>query len=77
MLGLLKSTSKPQKFSRHLKSNSICRSFGKSGSQYDFSKEDMGRLKEKAQELEAIRDGMKKKVNPKATNMLGRYASSQ
>lgn len=44
--------------------------FGKPGSQYDFTAVDIGRLKEKAKELEAQQKGMKKKVNPKVINMI-------
>lgn len=33
----------------------------------------MGRLKEKARELEEQQKGMKKKVNPKVLNMLDRF----
>lgn len=48
------------------------RSFGKPGSQYDFSKVNVGVLREKAKELEAQQKGMKKKVNPKAINLIDR-----
>ncbi|CCM00223.1 uncharacterized protein FIBRA_02251 [Fibroporia radiculosa] len=45
-------------------------SFGKRGSQYDFAAIDVGRLDEKAKELEAQQKGMKKKINPKVMNMI-------
>ncbi|CAL1701767.1 unnamed protein product [Somion occarium] len=45
-------------------------SFGQPGGQYDFSLVDVGRLKEKARELEAQQKGMKKKINPKVINMI-------
>ncbi|KAH9968264.1 hypothetical protein BC827DRAFT_1263973 [Russula dissimulans] len=44
--------------------------FGQAGSQYDFSKVDIGQLKDRARELEEQRRGMKKKVNPKVVNMI-------
>jgi len=37
---------------------------------YDFEGSDIGRLKEKAKELEESQKGMKKKVNPKVMNMI-------
>jgi structural maintenance of chromosome 2 len=46
--------------------------FGQTGSQYDFAAVDIGRLKEKARELEDAQKGMKKKVNPKVINMIDR-----
>ena len=49
------------------------RYFGKPGSAFDFAASDMGRLREKARELEEQQKGMKKKVNPKVLNMLERY----
>ncbi|GBE85556.1 Structural maintenance of chromosomes protein [Sparassis crispa] len=45
-------------------------SFGKRGSQYDFTAVDVALLKEKARDLEAQQKGMKKKVNPKVINMI-------
>ena len=44
--------------------------FGQAGSQYDFSKVDVGQLKDRARELEEQQRGMKKKVNPKVMNMI-------
>jgi len=44
--------------------------FGQAGSQYDFSKHDMGQLRDRARELEEQQRGMKKKVNPKVMNMI-------
>jgi len=44
--------------------------FGQAGSQYDFSKVDIGQLKDRARELEEQQRGMKKKVNPKVMNMI-------
>jgi hypothetical protein len=44
--------------------------FGQPGSQYDFSKIDIGQLKDRARELEEQQRGMKKKVNPKVMNMI-------
>ncbi|KAH8113153.1 condensin complex subunit SMC2 [Phellopilus nigrolimitatus] len=44
--------------------------FGKQGSAFDFGANDMGRLKEKARELEEQQKGMKKKINPKVLNMI-------
>lgn len=44
--------------------------FGEAGSQYDFSKLDMGQLRDRARELEDQQRGMKKKVNPKVMNMI-------
>lgn len=55
-------------------STTMCRFFGKPGSAYDFSASDMGRLKEKARELEEQQKGMKKKVNPKVLHTIDRYA---
>jgi structural maintenance of chromosome 2 len=52
------------------KKNSL---FGQAGSQYDFSKLDVGQLKDRARELEEQQRGMKKKVNPKAMNMIETY----
>jgi len=46
------------------------RLFGQAGSQYDFSKVDIGQLKDRARELEEQQRGMKKKVNPKVMNMI-------
>jgi len=44
--------------------------FGQAGSQYDFSKVDIGQLKDRARELEGQQRGMKKKVNPKVMNTI-------
>ena len=49
------------------------RQFGKAGSAFDFKANDMGRLKDKARELEDQQKGMKKKINPKVINMIDRY----
>jgi structural maintenance of chromosome 2 len=49
-----------------------CSLFGRKGSPYDFAAVDIGRLKEKARELEDTQKGMKKKVNPKVINMIDR-----
>jgi len=49
-----------------------CSLFGRKGSPYDFAAVDIGRLKEKARELEDMQKGMKKKVNPKVINMIDR-----
>lgn len=54
-----------------------CRFFGKSGSAFDFAANDMGRLREKARELEEQQKGMKKKINPKVLNMIDRYVTYQ
>jgi hypothetical protein len=51
----------------HPRANSL---FGQAGSQYDFSKLDIGQLKDRARELEQQQRGMKKKVNPKVMNMI-------
>ncbi|KDQ59585.1 hypothetical protein JAAARDRAFT_33164 [Jaapia argillacea MUCL 33604] len=44
--------------------------FGKPGSLYHFASMDIGRLKEKARDLEERQKGMKKKVNPKVVTMI-------
>ncbi|KAG6868858.1 hypothetical protein C0993_008987 [Termitomyces sp. T159_Od127] len=44
--------------------------FGKEGTPYYFAGQDIGRLREKAKELEESQKGMKKKVNPKVMNMI-------
>ncbi|KAI0264934.1 condensin complex subunit SMC2 [Gloeopeniophorella convolvens] len=44
--------------------------FGQQGTQYDFSKLDIGQLRDRARELEEQQRGMKKKVNPKVMNMI-------
>jgi len=44
--------------------------FGQPGSQYDFSKVDIAQLKDRTRDLEEQQRGMKKKVNPKAMNMI-------
>ncbi|KAG6902142.1 hypothetical protein C0995_003899 [Termitomyces sp. Mi166 len=44
--------------------------FGKEGTPYHFAGQDIGRLREKARELEESQKGMKKKVNPKVMNMI-------
>ncbi|KAH9955702.1 P-loop containing nucleoside triphosphate hydrolase protein [Russula dissimulans] len=44
--------------------------FGQAGSQYDFSKVDIGQLKDRAHELEEQQRGMNKKVNPRVMNMI-------
>ena len=44
--------------------------FGQADTQYDFSKLDVGQLKDRARELEQQQRGMKKKVNPKVMNMI-------
>ncbi|KAH9958739.1 SMCs flexible hinge [Russula dissimulans] len=44
--------------------------FGQAGSYYDFSKVDIGQLKDRARELEEQQRAMKKKVNPKVMNMI-------
>lgn len=44
--------------------------FGQPGSQYDFSKIDIAQLKDRTRDLEEQQRGMKKKVNPKAMNMI-------
>lgn len=46
------------------------RSFGKVGSQYDFTGVDVNRLREKAKEIETQQKGMKKKINSKVINMI-------
>lgn len=51
----------------HPRVNSL---FGQAGSQYDFSKLDIGQQKDRARELEEQQRGMKKKVNPKVMNMI-------
>ena len=48
------------------------RQFGQPGGQYDFTTLDVGRLRDKARELEAQQKGMKKKINPKVINMIDR-----
>lgn len=45
------------------------RSFGRRGSQYDFSNFDIGNLRERAQTLEDQQQGMQKKVNNQAVNL--------
>jgi hypothetical protein len=52
--------------------NAFRRNFGKPGSPYDFAAVDIGKLREKARELEEAQKGMKKKVNPKVLNMIDR-----
>ena len=47
--------------------------FGQPGSQYDFSKLDIAQLKDRTRDLEEQQRGMKKKVNPKAMNMIDTY----
>lgn len=47
-----------------------CSLFGQPGSQYDFSKIDIAQLKDRTRDLEEQQRGMKKKVNPKAMNMI-------
>lgn len=49
------------------------KSFGKPGGAYDFEALNMAQSKEKARELEDMQKSMKKKVNPKALNMLEGY----
>ncbi|KAJ3479001.1 hypothetical protein NLI96_g9374 [Meripilus lineatus] len=44
-------------------------SFGRRGSQYDFSNFDIGNLRERAQTLEDQQQGMQKKVNNQAVNL--------
>ena len=44
--------------------------FGQPGSQYDFGKLDIAQLKDRTRDLEEQQRGMKKKVNPKAMNMI-------
>jgi structural maintenance of chromosome 2 len=44
--------------------------FGQPGSQYDFSKLDIAQLKDRTRDLEEQQRGMKKRVNPKAMNMI-------
>ncbi|KAG5730192.1 Structural maintenance of chromosomes protein 2 [Termitomyces sp. T112] len=44
--------------------------FGKEGTPYHFAGQDIGRLREKAKELEESQKDMKKKVNPKVMNMI-------
>jgi structural maintenance of chromosome 2 len=51
---------------------SIDRLFGKPGTQYDFAAVDIGKMREKARELEESQKGMKKKVNPKVLTMIDR-----
>jgi hypothetical protein len=51
----------------HPRANSL---FGQAETQYDFSKLDVGQLKDRARELEQQQRGMKKKVNPKVMNMI-------
>jgi structural maintenance of chromosome 2 len=51
----------------HLRAISL---FGQAETQYDFSKLDVGQLKDRARELEQQQRGMKKKVNPKVMNMI-------
>ena len=53
-----------------------CRTFGKPGSAYDFGALNVGRLKERARELEETQKGMKKKVNTKVINMIDRCANA-
>lgn len=47
--------------------------FGKEGTPYHFAGQDIGRLREKAKELEESQKGMKKKVNPKVMNMIDKW----
>ncbi|KAH9475267.1 Structural maintenance of chromosomes protein 2 [Psilocybe cubensis] len=44
--------------------------FGKEGTQYDFKSIDLLGLRQKAEELQAMHDGLKKKVNTKVMNMI-------
>ena len=44
--------------------------FSGAGLQYDFSKLDMGQLRDTSRELEEQQQGVKKKVNPKVMNMI-------
>lgn len=44
--------------------------FGEAGTQYDFGNLDIGRMKEKARELEESQKGMKKKINTGVLNMI-------
>lgn len=48
------------------------RHFNKPGSAFDFAKNDIGQMKDKARELEDQQKGMKKKINPKVLNMIDR-----
>jgi structural maintenance of chromosome 2 len=48
------------------------RMFGRAGTQYDFAGADVPTLREKARELESQQKSMKKKINPKAVNMIDR-----
>lgn len=48
------------------------RLFGRQGTPYDFTGLDVHSLREKARELESQQKSMKKKVNPKAMNMIDR-----
>lgn len=49
-----------------------CRLFGRQGTPYDFTGLDVHSLRDKARELESQQKSMKKKVNPKAMNMIDR-----
>lgn len=55
---------------RDVDSHEPSRSFGKVGSQYDFTGVDVIRLREKAKEIETQQKGMKKKINSKVINMI-------
>ena len=48
------------------------RLFGRPGTPYDFTGIEVHGLREKARELESQQKSMKKKVNPKAMNMIDR-----
>lgn len=47
--------------------------FGRQGTPYDFTGINVQGLRDKARELENQQKSMKKKVNPKAMNMIDRY----
>ena len=64
-------------FWKNERMNAFRRNFGKTGSPYDFAAVDIGKLREKARELEEAQKGMKKKVNPKVLNMIDRCVSSE
>jgi len=46
--------------------------FNKPGTQYDFTSLDVLGLRQKCEELENAKTGMKKKINPKVMNMIDR-----
>lgn len=56
--------------SSEIATDGIISLFGRPGSAYDFSGVDVTSLRDKARDLESSQKSMKKKINPKAVNMI-------